>query len=168
MFCLLIGQITQAVIWRWNRPWLNTDNQEMVRMHNLSLKALSVKDKAAYKASNKVANDAFGKFFFARMAMGMASLWPVPFALAWMDQRFGDVSFHMLGVGQVGYLATFIPVFILAAILFSKVKNRIPFFAAVARQMKADAEAMGRPMRLADLIRKNPTDPSVAAENHGK
>jgi hypothetical protein len=168
MICLVIGQITQAVIWRWNRPWLNTDNREMVRMHNLSLKALSAKDKAAYKASNKVANDAFGKFFFSRMAMGMASLWPVPFALAWMDQRFGDVDFHMTGIGEVGYLATFIPVFILAAILFSKVKNHIPFFAAVARQMQADAEAMGRPMRLSDLMKKPATENSAAAGTPGE
>ncbi len=168
VFCLVLGQTTQAVIWRWNRSWLNTDNQEMVRMHNLSLKALSAKDKGAYKASNKVANDAFGKFFFSRMAMGMASLWPVPFALAWMDTRFKDVDFHMTGIGAVGYLATFIPLFILAAILFSKIKTRIPFFAAVARQMKTDAEAMGRPMRLSDLVKNPATEKSVAAGHREK
>lgn len=153
-FCILLGQITQAVIWRWNRPWLNMDNREMVRMHNLSLKALSAKNKSAYKASNRVANDAFGKFFFARMAMGMASLWPVPFSLAWMDARFGEVAFQMAGIGAVGYLATFIPVFILATLLFSKTKHHIPFFAAVTLEMKADAESVGRPMRLTDLIKK--------------
>jgi hypothetical protein len=168
VFCLLLGQVTQAVIWCWNRPWLNMDNREMVRMHNLSLKALSAKDKAAYKASNKVANDAFGKFFFARMAMGMASLWPVPFALAWMDIRFGDVEFQVIGLGSAGYLTTFIPVYILAVILFSKAINRTPFFSTVARQMQSDAEAIGRPARLADFFQQSSPEGSLTAGNRGQ
>jgi len=75
----------------------------------------------------------------------------VPFALAWMETRFSDVKFMVFGLGSVGYLATFIPVLILAAILFSQIKYHIPFFATVARQMQTDAEAIGRPMRIGEL-----------------
>lgn len=168
VFCIILGQITQVVLWRWNRPWLNADNREMVRMHNLSLKALTAKNKPAYTASNKVANDAFGKFFFSRIAMSMASLWPVPFALAWMDTRFADVEFLVFGLGSVGYLATFIPVLILAAILFSRIKTHIPFFATVARQMQTDAEAIGRPMRIGELKSKRAPGKTVPAVDHEK
>lgn len=168
VFCIVFGQISQVLLWRWNRPWLNADNREMVRMHNLSLKALTAKNKSAYTASNKVANDAFGKFFFSRIAMSMASLWPVPFALAWMEIRFSDVNFLVFGLGSAGYLATFIPMLILAAILFSQIKIHIPFFATVARQMQADAEAIGRPMRIRELGSKkafNKILPAVDREN---
>lgn len=155
IFCVLFGQITQNLLWRWNHQWIRRDNREMVRMHNLSLKALSFKDKAAYKACNKEANDAFGKFFFAQMAMGMSSLWPVPFALAWMDTRFTTVDFFLPGIGPVGYMASFVPIFILANIIFSKVKKRIPFFASMARRISKDTDGIGKMMTLGELLPDN-------------
>jgi hypothetical protein len=152
-----VGQLTYAVAFRWNRHWLNTDSREMIRMHNLSLRALAAKDKPAYKACNKVANDAFGKHFFAQMAMGMASLWPAPFALAWMGTRFAGVEFllpfHVPWVGgTVGYPATFIPMFVLAHILFGKIKYRLPFFRDMRAAMIADAASSEPMMTLDDIV----------------
>ena len=155
--CVVVGQLTYAVVYRWNRRWLNVDSREMIKMHNLSLRALSVKDKPAYKACNKVANDAFGKHFFAQIAMGMASLWPAPFALAWMGTRFAEVDFllpvHIPYIGgTVGYAATFIPTYVLAHILFSKIKYRLPFFKTMQAIMISDAKLAEPMMTLDDIV----------------
>jgi hypothetical protein len=154
--CVVIGQLTYGLVWKCNRRWLRRDSHGMIDMHNLSLKALSFRDKSAYKACNKEANDAFGKYFFTQIAMGLASLWPVPFALAWMDMRFGSVDFPLPlalpGFGQaVGFTASFIPMFILTSILFSKAKHRLPFFAGLARQIEEEKAAAPSMMTLADI-----------------
>jgi len=159
-----IGQFTYAVVYRWNRKWLNVDSREMIKMHNLSIRALAAKDKPAYKACNKVANDAFGKHFFAQIAMGMASLWPAPFALAWMGTRFADVGF-LLPVnipyvgGTVGYAATFIPMYVLAHMLFGKVKYRLPFFKEMRAVMIADSKLSEPMMTLDDIVSPDASAP---------
>lgn len=154
--CVFLGRMTAAAAYAWNREWLLTDNREMVRMHNLSFRALAAKDKKAYRACNKQANDAFGKYFFARMAMGMASLWPLPFALAWMGERFAAVDFALpvhvpLIGGSVGYPFTFIPLYILSTILFCRLKPYIPLFARMEAGMDQERQEMKQMMRLADL-----------------
>lgn len=156
MLCVIVGQSTFLIAWKWNRKWLKKDGQEMVRMHNLSLRALLAKDKAAWKACNKNANDAFGKYFFAQMAMGMSSLWPAPFALGWMDTRFAGVDFllpvHLPFMGNtVGYLFTFIPLYVLAYILFGNIKHRLPFFGGMTQRIKDDAESGEEMLSWAEL-----------------
>lgn len=157
LICVVLGQLTLGTVFLWNRRMIDRDNQEMVRMHNLSIKALLLKDKKAYKSCNKAANDAFGKVFFSQIAMSISSLWPVPFALAWMQDRFGGVTFELpvpmplLGA-SVGYLFTAIPIYILMYILFGKLKGKLPFFNRIARILATyDNEEGDRPMRLSDL-----------------
>ena len=150
LFCVLIGRGTRALLSGWNRQWIGDHRREMVRMHNLSLKALASKDKPAYRACNKEANEAFGRFFFARMAMGMSALWPAPFALAWMDLRFSRVPFVLPGIERpFGYLTTFILMFILVNFLVSAVQRRLPGPRAGAENREEPAETM---MTLADLM----------------
>ena len=150
LFCVLIGRGTRALLSGWNRQWIGDHRREMVRMHNLSLKALASKDKPAYRACNKEANEAFGRFFFARMAMGMSALWPAPFALAWMDLRFARVPFALPGIDRpVGYLTTFILMFMLVHILFAVVRRRFPGPRAEAGKQEEPVETM---MTLADLM----------------
>ena len=63
------------------------------KMNRLSSEALSLGDKESYKACNKEGNDAFGQLFFNKFGLSAASLWPIFFALAWMQDRFaGDRS----------------------------------------------------------------------------
>lgn len=169
--CVFLGRMTAAAAWAWNRDVLLSDNREMVRMHNLSFRALAAKDKKAYKACNKQANDAFGKFFFSRMAMGMASLWPLPFALAWMGGRFGDVAFALplevpLIGGSVGYTFTFIPLYVLSAILFGKLRRWIPLFARMDAASVEDQAEMEQMMSLADLAPARVGSESV--RRHGR
>lgn len=102
-------------------------------MHNLSVKAIVVKDKDGYRACNKQANEAFGKYFFNMITQGAAFLWPVPFALGWMATRFSQVEFELLFslplIGDtVGFAAVMIPMYILFRIGWNKLKPHLFFF----------------------------------------
>ena len=151
MFCVLIGQYTIAAAFLWNRRFIQSDNHNMVAYHNASMKALAVKDKAGYKRCNKAANDAFGKVFFAQIALAASSLWPLPFAVGWLQSRFLHVEFALPValpvVGKsVGYLFTFLPIYILAFILFGRIKRKLPVLRNVCtlldQSSKGDDEKM--------------------------
>ena len=156
LFCVVIGQLTISVAFLTNRRRIDADNRNMVRMQNLSVKALAAKNKGAYKAFNKEANEAFGKVFFMQIALAAASLWPVPFALAWMQTRFSGVEFPlpftlpMLG-GSVGYTFSFFPILILAFILFGKVKRYLPYFNRIHGILKGYDKEKDDMITFADL-----------------
>ncbi|MDM8548578.1 hypothetical protein QUF72_00815 [Desulfobacterales bacterium HSG2] len=146
LICVVVGQITVYAAFMLNKKRIGSDNKEMIRMHNLSMHALAAKDKAAYKACNKEANEAFGKYFFGQIAIGISSLWPVPFALGWMQTRFAEVEFllplHVPLIGEsVGYTFTFIPLYILIHILFGKIKHKLPWFRNMEKAMRPDENA---------------------------
>lgn len=92
IWCILAGEISSIFIYRVNRAYYAQLNAKMVRMHNLSIEAIKQKDKANFKATNRWANEYFGKVFFAQAAFFAVSLWPVPFALGWMQTRFTGVD----------------------------------------------------------------------------
>jgi hypothetical protein len=156
LICVVAGQMTYCWAYRRNHRFFSSDNREMVRMHNLSIKALGAKNKKAYKNCNKQANDAFGKYFFAQVAIGISSLWPVPFALGWMQSRFAEVEFALPitlpGFGSsVGFLFTFFPIYVLTYLLFGKIKHLIPYFSSFERwriESHTEAEEM---MNFSDL-----------------
>ena len=149
--CVVVGQLTIAAAFFWNKKFIDADNREMVHMHNLSVRALLAKDKKAYKSCNKAANDAFGKVFFSQIALSVSSLWPIAFAAGWMQTRFQDVTFalpvSLPVVGdQVGFMFTFLPIYILVYILFGRIKGRLPFFRSIIKRLEQydteDAEKM--------------------------
>lgn len=153
LWCLLIGKVTGLAVWLINRSHMARLERETVQMHNLSLKAILFKDKASYTACNKEANEAFGRYFFAQLAAGAASLWPVPFALAWMEMRFSEVSLPLpyplsLITPAVGYLAIFLLWYVLLRMLL---KNLSPEFRTV--RTETAREPRERMMTLADLGR---------------
>lgn len=133
LWCTLIGELMSLGVGRMNRAYLKQLEQESIRLHNLSVKAIIHKDKESYRACNKMANEAWGKYFFATIAQGAASLLPVPFALAWMATRFQAVEFELafpipLLPETVGYPAVFLPMYILVRICFAKLKPWLPLF----------------------------------------
>ncbi|MFV9644845.1 MAG: hypothetical protein ACNYWU_03380 [Desulfobacterales bacterium] len=133
LLCVIIGEFTISLAFRFNKEYIDHDNRKMVKMQNLSVQALMAKDKMSYKACNKEANEAFGKVFFKQIALAASSLWPIPFALGWMQTRFLDVEFllpcRLPALGEsVGYAFTFIPMYILARILFGNIKHKLPYF----------------------------------------
>ena len=158
LVCVILGQITTAVAFRWNRRFIDSDNHQMTHMHNLSIKALLAKDKAAYKNCNKAANDAFGKVFFSQIALAVSGLWPLPFAVGWLQHRFLNVEFELpfalpyIG-DHVGFMFTFLPIYILVYILFGKIKRRLPFFRTMAKILdQYDHDESGEQMiRISDL-----------------
>ncbi len=155
--CVVVGQITIAVAFFWNQKFIDRDNHEMVRMHNLSVKALLAKDKKAYKSCNKVANEAFGKVFFSQIALSISSLWPIAFAAGWLQTRFQAVHFPLpvslpvIG-DHVGFMFTFLPIYILVYILFGQIKGRLPFFRTVVKRLEHYDEESGEKMMLISEI----------------
>ncbi len=60
-------------------------------------------------------------------SIAAAFLWPIPFALGWMQFRFSGVVFWDLGPNlHVGYTACFIALYVLACLAFRRVKYRLP------------------------------------------
>lgn len=92
LWCVFAGEISSIFIYHVNRAYYAKLNEKMVRMHNLSIEAIKQKDKVNFKAANTWANEYFGKVFFAQAAFFAVSLWPVPFALGWMQTRFTGVD----------------------------------------------------------------------------
>jgi len=160
--CLLttiIGELCMAGVYFLNRKHFAAINQNMVRHHNLSLQALGAKDKAAWKACNSIANDAFGKNFFSRIALFASSLWVVPFAIGWLSFRFGSVDFVLPYLGEVGVSFLFIPAYIVIRVLFCRAKPVLPVFRTIRRKV-LENEGSEVLMSYGDLVRKE-DEPAV-------
>jgi len=129
VWAALLGKLTIALVFRVNRSHIKETVGEMAQRHSQSMNALKAGDRAAYKAINRLANEAFGKSFFLQVAMASASLWPIPCALAWLQIRFSSIRFPLLFdlplIGDsVGYPFIFIPLYILARIILGKIKGK--------------------------------------------
>jgi hypothetical protein len=135
LWCVLLGELSMAAIFLWNREHYAEQTNEMVRMHNISVKAIQAKDKKSFKAANTFANEHFGKAFFAQAALFAVSLWPVPFALAWLAERFGGIDIPVIPSLEwsMGYPFFLILLYIVERVLFSRLKPHLPFFARVVR-----------------------------------
>jgi hypothetical protein len=126
--CVVLGKWSASLAFRANRENILKDSEELSRFQGLSIDAAKAGDKSAYKACNGIANDSFGKSFFKQFALAASSLWPVFFALGWMQYRFSevrfDVPFYLPGVGNaVGYFATFVLCYIASRILVGKAET---------------------------------------------
>ena len=142
-----------------NRKHIGKLYSETVSMHNLSVKAITVKDKINYNNCNKLANEAFGRYFFAQFGEGASALLPVPFALAWMQLRFQEVSFPLPftipGIGETAsYPFIFIFLYILCRILFRKIRNKLPFANRMIQKILAN-DTSEKMLSFSDLIKPN-------------
>ncbi|MGD9135465.1 MAG: hypothetical protein PVH42_01855 [Desulfobacterales bacterium] len=125
----LIGELTLAVAYHINRRHVAKNWEQTHYYHDQSLKAKAAGDDVAYKGINKLANEAYGKSFFLSMAMGMASLWPAFFAVAWLNRRFSEIVFVLpkwAGGLEVNFIAPFIILYIAVRLLFAKLKPYLP------------------------------------------
>ncbi|WP_300157323.1 hypothetical protein [Solidesulfovibrio sp.] len=142
---LLLGRLTYDAVWLFNRGHYAREEKEMARMHNLSVAAIEAGDKTAYKAANKEANEAFGKSFFAGAALFSVSVWPVPFALAWLSGRFEGVDVPFLPGHPLRYNAVFLGLYILVRLAMWPLWQKLPLFGRVE---KARRESAGRRAKL--------------------
>jgi len=141
-FCLglmgvVLGEFTISAAIRFNRRHIQALKDELSHKEKLSVQAYAEGDKVSYKALNKAANDAWGKYFFIMAGYSAGILWPVPLALAWMQTRFQGVEFavvfpfNFVFGDQVGYPFVFFPIYILARIVFKYLRPRLPYFKGV-------------------------------------
>ena len=92
----------------------------------------------------QLANEAFGKSFFMQVALSATFLWPIFFALGWMQHRFLEVEFPLPFIGfSLGYIGVFLILYIAAYFVFKPVKRRMPYF----RRIKELMDASGRSAR---------------------
>ena len=137
--CVAIGELSVSLAIRFNKRYLDSMAREMKEKEMLALQARGAGDKAGYKALNKEATDIWGKHFFTMVAYSAGILWPIPFALAWMQTRFADVEFDLafplsLIFGKsVGYIFTFIPIYILCRIFFKYMRPYLPYFKGIQK-----------------------------------
>lgn len=154
----VIGELCMAGVYFLNKKHFAKINRDMVDHHNLSVRALGAKNKTAWKACNSIANDAFGKNFFSRIALFASSLWLVPFAIGWLFYRFGEVDFVVPFIGNVGPAFVFIPAYIVTRVLFSQAKPWLPFFKTI-RQRVLDNESGDEMMTFMDIAKKETDEP---------
>ncbi len=147
--CVVTGEISVSLALRFNGTYLDQLNGEMSEKERLSFEAYKAGDKAGYAALNKEATDLWGKKFFTMAAYSAGILWPLPFALGWMQTRFQDVEFPLafplsLIFGKsVGYPFTFIPLYILCRIIFKYIRPVLPYFKGVQKRLD-ESEMQGR------------------------
>ncbi len=133
LYCIVLGDLSATVVTYFNKQYLAKIQGEMDRHHNLSEKALMLGDKASYKAVNKQALDAFGHSFSLGAAIFCVSIWPMPFALAWLNLRFVDApmefpfSFPFLG-DTIEYFPSFLLLYIATRMVYSRLMNNFTWY----------------------------------------
>lgn len=145
MLCVVLGELLLSAAIRFNRKHLQDLKAEISERERLSMQAFEMNDRAGYRALNKEANDAWGRHFFTMAAYSAGMLWPVPFALAWLHSRFAGVPFELawplslLFGPTVSYPFIFIPLYILARMIFGHLRPRLPYFRGVQRELDQQA-----------------------------
>lgn len=136
----MAGEITLALSYRINRTFLKKLSQDVAHYQNLSEQAEKMGDEAAFQAVNKAGNEVWGRLFFFKIALSAAALWPIFFALAWLQNRYAHMEVRVPGTSFVlNYVVVFLVAYVTTRIAFSKVSRKLPFFRTVLRMVDADA-----------------------------
>jgi hypothetical protein len=150
---LLVGEFCISLVFLISRKKIAEVSEEVVRYQNLSVDAIAVGDNTAYHATNKLANDAFGRTFFMQIAFSAAFVWPIFIALTWMGYRFADVEFRLLFTDYtVGYACVFIPLFIGTYLIFKRLRGRLPYFRRIQKILDSYEENAARMKSFADVL----------------
>ena len=130
IICVAVGELSIYLAFRFNKDKIDRTNKDMEHFQDLSINALKAGNKDAFKACNSIANESFGKSFFMQITLAAASLWPLLFALGWMQYKFATVDFarqfSFPGSEYVfGYFTTVVFCYFMFRIIFNKMK---PYF----------------------------------------
>lgn len=124
LLCLMLGKATAAMVLKLLRPRLEKYGAEAARYQELAMAALKAGDKEAYRAANTLANEAFGHTFFQQIALSASYLWPICFALAWMQYRFLELAVPIPGTPwSLGFIGVFILLYIGTLFLVRAARN---------------------------------------------
>ncbi len=139
---VMVGEITISLAYRANRDYLRRLNREVEDYRRLAEEASVFADPETYRTINREGNEAFGRLFFHKIALSAASLWPVFFALAWLQDRYASQEILVPGTSwEANYVISFLVFYILARFLFGKVKKAIPYFRRIDSMLQEDMEA---------------------------
>jgi hypothetical protein len=150
----VVGEFTISLVFRVNRGHLDRLNADLRKYDALAQQALELDDRPSYKALNKQANDAYGQVFFNKFGLSAASLWPAFFALDWMQPHFAASGVPLPGASTgANYVVVFLGAYILARIVFGRLKRHLPYFKGQHRMLMsygrktpaADEAALPRP-----------------------
>ena len=131
--CIIIGDLSATLVTWFNRQYIRKIQGEMTRHHDLAEMALMQGDKESYKAVNRQALDAFGHSFSLGAAIFCVSIWPMPYALAWLNLRFADaplelpVSLPLVG-NELGYFPSFLLLYIVVRMVYSLLMKNFSWY----------------------------------------
>lgn len=149
----MVGELCMAGAYFINRRHFAAITEDMVKNNNNSIRALAQKDKASYTACNSMANEAFGKNFFSGLALFASSVWPVAFALGWLEFRYGAIEFSLPLVDTVvGVNFFFVPLYIVIRIVFCRLKPWLPVFGRIKKAVLANEHCGEDMMTWGDLV----------------
>ncbi len=159
LLCVLIGELLVGLAVYVNRDHLRRLTDELIRWNNLAVEAVEKGNPDAYHTFNREANEVYGKLFFLSIAHSAACLVPIPFVLAWMQMRFGDVQFplpfSLPGIGNtVNYIFTFVVLYLPAWWFFKKVKRYLPLYGRIEILLEESGRAVKEMKSLADVLEK--------------
>jgi hypothetical protein len=138
--CVLIGDFSATLVAFINRRYLGTISEKMERNRKLSETALMMGDKASYRAVNRQALDAFGHSFSLGAAIFCVSIWPLPFALAWLHLRFNEaplelpIALPLLG-RSVHYFPSFLLIYIAVRVCYGMLMGRFRWYTGLKRRV---------------------------------
>jgi len=139
---LLVGEFTSFLASYIVRRHFEQVSGEAKRYQDLSMEALKAGDRPSYEAANNLANEAFGKSFFMQVALSATFLWPIFFALGWMQHRFLDVEFPLPFISSsLGYIAVFLLLYAATYFVFKPLKRRMPYFRRIQELMDASGRS---------------------------
>lgn len=162
---VIVGEFTISLAFLAVRKHIDKVTDEMIRFQNLSIDALASGSSAGYTTCNKLANDAFGKTFFMQVSLSAAFLWPVPFALAWMQYRFSEVEFQFfLTDYSVGYGSVFIVLYAAAYLAFKRIKYKLPYFRRIKEILDTYQQRTREMKTLADIFPKQDREKAAGRE----
>ncbi len=139
--CVVVGEISVSLALRFNQRYIDEMTTEMETKEKLSMQAYRSGDRTSYRALNKEATDVWGKRFFTMVGYSAGILWPIPCALGWMQTRFHSVEFEIapplsfIFGKSVGYIFTFIPIYIFCRIVFKYLRPWLPYFKGVQKHL---------------------------------
>lgn len=138
--CILLGDLSATLVTFFNKNYVRKMQRDMDHHHDLSEKALMLGDKESFKAVNSQALDAFGHSFSLGAAIFCVSIWPMPFALAWMSLRFIDAPLELpftlplLG-NAVQYFPSFLLLYIAARMIYSMIMNNLAWYSGTKARL---------------------------------
>lgn len=141
--CVILGDLSASLVMLINRRYLRKMQSSMNRHHDLSEEALKRGDKESFKAVNRQAMDAFGHSFSLGAAIFCVSIWPMPFALGWMNTRFFEapleLPFSLPFVGNtIEYFPAFLLLYIATRMTYSAILAKFSWYVGIKQRILGD------------------------------